>query len=120
MSVLNPNTRAAALWALGYLHADQPDEALTQQLFERAMDDDVQIPEDLEVRRMAVISLGRMKAAMALDGMRTICHRSSLQSALGYAAAWTIRELTGEEIPAIPPYVVWEEDWFLMPNEKRE
>ncbi len=120
MSVLHPNTRAAALWALGYLHADQPDETVSRQLLERAMDDDVQIPEDLEVRRMAAISLGRMKVATALDGMRSIYHRNGMQSALGCAAAWTIRELTGEEIPAVAPYVVWEDDWFLVPNERHD
>jgi HEAT repeat protein len=119
-SVLDPNTRAAALWALGHLHTDRPDDALAQQLLERALDDDYQMPEDFEVRRMAAVSLGRMKASLALDGLRGIVRSNSLQAALGYAAAWSIRELTGEEIAPVPPFINWEDDWFLTPNEQRE
>ncbi len=38
-----------------------------------------------------------------------------LQSAFGYACAWAIHEMTGEEIPEVEPIVIWEGAWFLTP-----
>ena len=79
MSGLHPTTRSAAIWALGYLHADKPDNELATQLLERAMDNNPPIPEYPDVRRMAAVALGRMKATPTLDGLR------NLQKAIQYA-----------------------------------
>jgi HEAT repeat protein len=119
-SPYHPHTRAAAVWTLGCLFAGEPDDELAKQLLDRAMDDSMQIPEDLDVRRMAAVSLGRMKATQTLDSLRDLRKKKDLQTALGYAAAWAIREMTGEEIPAVPPYDMWDESWFLTPNDGRK
>lgn len=119
-SSFHGHTRAAAIWALGHLHANKPDDTLAKLLLERAMDENIQFPENMEVRRMAAISVGRMKAVASIDGLRRIGGRHQLQTALGYAAAWALRELTGEEIPPIEPMIIWEENWFLTPNDIRQ
>jgi HEAT repeat protein len=120
MSVLHPIARSAAIWALGHLHADKPDTELATQLLERATDDNPLFSENTEVRRMAAVALGRMKAAPTVDGLRSLQEKYGMQSALGLAGAWAIHEITGEEIPKVEPIVIREDAWFLTPIEKRD
>ena len=121
-SVLHTNTRAASIWALGHLHAETSDSELAQKLLERVLDDDFETsmlrkepPEDTEVRRMAAVALGRMRATETVDGLRTAVLRNGIQSPTGYAAAWAIHAITGEEIPTVRPIENWIDGWFLTP-----
>ena len=114
-SPLGETSRAAALWALGHLHAGQPDEALAVALSQRLLDLFAEEPESELVGRMAAVSLGRMKAAKTLPTLRSVYKNLTLDCGAGYACAWAIWQLTGEEIPPLAPRIVMENGWFLMP-----
>ncbi len=58
--------KAAAAWALGRIHEGTPEAKLTAELLERLDDVRTIPPEEPRVRRMAAISLGRIKAVTAL------------------------------------------------------
>ena len=64
---------------------------------------------------MAAVSLGRMKAAKTLPTLRSVYKNLTLDCGAGYACAWAIWQLTGEEIPPLAPRIVMENGWFLMP-----
>ena len=67
-----PQLRSAAIWALGYLHENQPDAELAGALQERMRDTGMPMPELDLVRRFSAITLGRMKAAEALPTLETV------------------------------------------------
>ena len=73
------------------------------------------VPEEPEVRRLAAVTLGRMKAEETLPALRSMIEVEGLQGGAGYACAWAINQITGEEIPDIPPFIVTEDNWFLTP-----
>lgn len=110
-----PMYRAAAIWALGKLHADQPDAELAEQLVGRASDIRSVPPEDTLVRRMAAVAVGRTKVPQTVAGLRGVISIETVQSDTGVAAAWAIEQITGEPMPAIPPRLVREDVWFLVP-----
>lgn len=114
-SPLGETSRAAALWTLGHLHAGQPDEALAVALGQRLLDLFAVEPESELVGRMAAVSLGRMKAAQMLPTLRSVFKNLTLDCGAGYACAWAIWQLTGEEIPPLAPRIVMENGWFLTP-----
>ena len=60
-------------------------------------------PEDERVRRMAAVTLGRMKAAQALPALRKYGSGPPSENTTGNAAGWALAQITGE---AIPPAVV--------------
>ncbi|MHB8970828.1 MAG: HEAT repeat domain-containing protein [Pirellulaceae bacterium] len=107
--------RAAAIWALGLIHAEQPDDKLADQFLERLLDAYSMVPEDAEVARMSAVSLGRLKAAHTLEGLRHTRAISGLQSPIGHASAWAIQQITGEAIGEIEPIVEMQSGWFLTP-----
>jgi HEAT repeat protein len=114
----HPTSRAAAIWALGWILAERPDRELADRLLERMFDCYSLVrPEDAEVGRMAAIALGRMKSAHALDDLRGIARREGLATAMGFATAWAIERITGEPIGEVPPIIEVQRDWLLSPNE---
>ena len=74
-----PVSRAAAIWALGWIHSEQLDKQLADQFLERLMDLYGMIPESEVVSRMSGISLGRMKAEHTLKGLREMRKREGLR-----------------------------------------
>ncbi|MBM79981.1 MAG: hypothetical protein CMJ78_05240 [Planctomycetaceae bacterium] len=110
-----PRSRRAAVWALGYLHEGQPQAALVSQLAGRANDQSTFNPEDTQVRRMAVVSLARMKAVNVVPTLRSILASESPRFTLGYACAWGIHKLDGDPLPKLKPKVVRKTQWFLVP-----
>ena len=70
-------------------------------------------PEDDRVRRMAAISLGRMKATEPMRTLREFYATGETNRIVGYACAWAIRQITGEEIPDPPTPTVAQTGWFL-------
>ncbi len=109
--------RAAAIWALGRLHAGNADERLTNQLRGRLTDIDSMIAEEPQVRTMAAIALGRMNATATVESLRAMLTNDGRRTTVGHACAWAIHQLTDEPIPELQPRLFWEEDWFLMPNK---
>ena len=61
--------RRNAVWALGKLYEDKPDAALSKSFVSRLSDLDPNNPELIHVRRMAAISLGRMKATDSIKAL---------------------------------------------------
>jgi len=101
-------SRSAAVWALGHLHADNPDPALIKELIERLEDVNSMPPEWEEVRQMCAVSLGRMHAEEALPSFRRF-----LGPVFGYDPTlmrirWAQIEITGEDfpLPRVPMYVL--------------
>jgi HEAT repeat protein len=110
-------SRAAAIWALGLIHENQADSALAMALEQRLNDFSTLPPEDLRVRSMAAISIGRLKAKQCLASLRTyfpehVPPRSLLNSSCG----WAIEQMTGEIMPPPKPIRAVERDWFLVPD----
>lgn len=112
---LMTQARAAAIWSLGKLHAGTPDDDLVKRLRDRLVDINSMNPERAEVRTMAAIALGRMKATGSVDAIRDMQGIERQRNAVGFACTWAIHELTGEPIPPPRDNVFWEEDWFLVP-----
>ncbi len=113
----HPTSRAAAIWALGWILSERPDRELADKLLERMFDCYSMIPEDAQVGRMAAVTLGRMKSEHTLDGLREIGHREGLWTAMGISTFWAIERITGEPIGDVPPIIEMQRDWLLSPNE---
>ena len=115
---LHPTARSAAIWALGLLHAEQPDVQLADQFLERLVDIfNPMEPEEPEVARMSAVSLGRMKSAHTLTELQAMRQRLGLQHPIGYASAWAVQQISGEPIGELKPIVERQLDWFLTPRK---
>src|SRR4029079_13288184 len=105
-----------ALWALGRLHAGNPDASLVSGVEQRLTGDGAMGRDDLRVRRMAAIALARMGAKDSLQALRdnSEVDRPTLDQA-AHACRWAVAHLTGE--PPVPPgaYELPQRDWFLVP-----
>jgi HEAT repeat protein len=110
-------SRAAAIWALGLLHEGKPDHDLAKALEERLNDSRSIPPEDLRVRSMSAIAIGRMQAKECLPSLRSyfpeiVPPRSLLNNACG----WAIQQQTGEAMPPQQTVRPLQRDWFLVPD----
>jgi HEAT repeat protein len=110
--------RAAAVWALGLLHRDEPDPALASLLAGRLAAESM-VPESALVRRMAAVALGHMKAEEQLPALRQVAAGDGEETEIRRACHWSIERLTGEPIPEIPTEEKTVSGWFLEPLEKR-
>jgi HEAT repeat protein len=113
-----PEARASAIWALGMIYEGKQPAGVVKILEER-LNDTMQLPvEDDRIRRMAAISLGRMKAQSALPSLeKNSFDRQPPTDSVQTACQWAIERLTGE--PPVPPKVIQrvDRDWFLVPME---
>jgi HEAT repeat protein len=115
-----PEARAGAIWALGLIHEGRPDAALVTALEGRLNERPPQTipPEDQGVRRMAAISLGRLRAKAVLPSLRKDCpDLKPTADVVHNACAWAIAQLTGEVVPAPETIRTVRRDWFLTPND---
>lgn len=122
-SGLNRDGRAAGMWAIGWLNRDNPDPGLVRQLVQRLNDRGGNFPEFDLVRRMALMSLGRMMAksearqarrAHGLDGVATVIPKS---------ARWVLKQLGETDIPPerqLGSYIVPVGGWRVSPNPKKK
>jgi HEAT repeat protein len=101
--VIGQETRAASIWALGFIHQGKPDLPLVKELEGRL--NDISRPfhpgEDPRIRSMSAISLARMKSKDSLHSIRL--YRATAKPTLdpiAHACSWSIHELTGEPTPA--------------------
>jgi HEAT repeat protein len=103
-ALVGQETRAAAIWALGFILEGNADPGLARQLEERLSD----IPkgldpgEDPRVRRMSAITLARMKSKESEKTLRrfNITAKPNLDP-VAHACSWAIQQLFGEVPP--PP-----------------
>ncbi|MCS7045725.1 MAG: HEAT repeat domain-containing protein [Gemmataceae bacterium] len=115
-----PETRAAAIWALGLLHAGKADADLTGQLLERLNDVGSIPPEDERVRLMCAITLGRMKATEAVPSLKAYYNGSEYTtSPINNGCGWALEQITGAKVG--PPRTITsiQLDWFLVPHRPK-
>jgi len=111
-------TRAAAAWALGFLNEKKPDPEVIVALESRLKDlggGARRPPEERQVRWESAISLGRMKARVALGSLRRFYAKKASLDPVSNACGWALEQITGEKMPPpeIAEYPV--ERWFLTP-----
>jgi len=110
-----PLSRAAAIWALGHLLEGKPDPQLAQQLIGRVQDVGPPVPEFEVVRRFSAITLGRMGAQQSVATLRFFRDAETLLSEVGYACAWALKQLTGENYEEPKPPLRTYTNFFLEP-----
>ena len=111
--------RAAAIWSLGHLYADQSNEDLAALLRERLTAANLSNTEHTLVRCMSALSLGRMKDAASVEPMNLYLTASETSSNLANACAWALARINGRPAPKIEPIEseVNQSDWFIEPAE---
>jgi HEAT repeat protein len=110
---ISPESRRAAIWALGMIHEKKPPADLVEAFVRRLTDEDIMNPEDRGVRRMAAISLGRMKAEDALPAFRRYYHGHLTLEPMPNACGWALEQVTGEKLPASGTVEMGQRGWFL-------
>jgi hypothetical protein len=108
-------SRAAAIWALGHLHADKPDEDLAKLLAARMKDTLSVPPEVLNVQMMSTIALGRMGAKSQLEEIKTLMGTGTAAAQPNLSMRWAYIRLTGEKLPDVEPSQYSKSNWFLLP-----
>ena len=116
MLFIGPESRAAAIWALGLIHQKAPPADLVEELIGRVTDENVFEPEDENVRRMSAIALGRMKAPEAVSAVRKYYPRKLSLDPFMNACGWALQEIAGEPLPRSGTVDVFQTGWFLEPN----
>ncbi|MBI1915568.1 MAG: hypothetical protein HYS12_12670 [Planctomycetes bacterium] len=113
-----PESRAAAIWALGLIHEGKTDSELAGQLKGR-LNAGTASPQELpQVRRMCAITLARLGAKEALPSLRLYCadRKPSADDPVKNACGWAIGKLTGETMLAPETIQRTQGDWFLKPS----
>lgn len=108
-------SRGAAIWALGYLHADKPDEALASALAERMADIAASPPEMVHVQALSAVALGRMGAKSQIGALRKLMGTNVSPTHPNMAIRWSLVRLTGEKLPDLEPFNFSKSNWFLTP-----
>jgi HEAT repeat protein len=111
---VGPETRAAAIWALGHLHAGDPAD-LAGPIEERLTGDPGMGRDDERVRRMAAVALARLKANDSLPALRTEAGDGPTLDMVAHTCRWAVAQLTGEPLAAPAVYELLQRDWFLVP-----
>jgi hypothetical protein len=109
--------RAAAIWSLGLCHAADSPAELCAALRERLNDVDEKAPEAPLVRRMAAISLGRMKDSDSAKSLRSLTAGPEAYTELGRSCRWALQQVTSEKLADLEPMKKAKTDWFLTPLE---
>lgn len=109
--------RAAAAWAIGWIHEGDPAAGQAALLEERLNDISSMPPEDGRVRRLCAVSLGRLRAKESVDSLRRYMPREQRNGEpIGDACAWAVERLTGETLPVAKPRRTTLLNWFLVPS----
>jgi len=112
---IGADVRAAGIWALGHIHAGNPDNALARQLVGRMNDSEGMYPEADNVREQSAVAIGRMHARSQLGAVRKRYELENESLQIRYACRWAVGQITGE-LPAeitVAPYDV--RDVFIAP-----
>jgi hypothetical protein len=113
---IGPESRSAAIWAVGLLHQKAPPADLVEELIDRVSDENPFEPEDTNVRRMSAIALGRMKATAAVSAVRKYYPQKLSLDPFANACGWALQEIAGEPLPRSGTMEVFQTGWFLEPN----
>lgn len=114
------SSRSAAIWALGHLYLETPENPVAKDLTSRVLDDDPQNPENPYIKEVSVVALARMQAKQHAGELRETIAGFNNPTALGLATHWAVKELTGEELPFPTPLRYPDGSWFLEPIDTVE
>ncbi|MEW4527419.1 HEAT repeat domain-containing protein [Maioricimonas sp. JC845] len=113
-------SRGAAIWALGLMYTDQPEESLVALLVDRLNDMDPVNPDVDIVYEMSAMSLGRINAANHQADLEARLKTVSEHERFAYAIRWALGRITGQPVPAPGPVVRSRSGWFLEPAAARD
>lgn len=103
-SQIASQSRAAAIWALGWLEQDKADHRLANQLAGRLRDVESMMPEFEDVRYMAAIAIGRIGSDRALPSLNQFAGTDNLyRDRTALACRWTIERITGKTLAEPEP-----------------
>jgi hypothetical protein len=105
--------RAAAIWALAWIHEDSPPPALVRELIVRLNDIDSMPPEDERVRRMCAVAFGRWKSQEAVGSLRRFYTGILSRDYTTNTCGWALEQITGEPLPKSATVTVNQPGWFL-------
>jgi hypothetical protein len=91
--------RSAAMWTMGLIHENDSDPALTKSFLGRLADREGMMPEQLQVRRMAAVALGILRAKSAASGLNEAYELDSVEAMIPDSARWALG-MIGEPMPA--------------------
>ncbi len=86
-------------------------------LIGRLTDESTVMPEDLGVRRMCAVALGRMKAEEAVESLRKYYPKKLSTEPFPNACGWALQEIKGERLPTSGTAEVIQKGWFLEATE---
>ncbi|HEV8061699.1 MAG TPA: HEAT repeat domain-containing protein [Gemmataceae bacterium] len=117
--IFGPQSRRAAVWALGLVFEKvPPPDSLVKALIERMNDLRDLLPDDQGVRTMCAIALGRMKAKAAIDDLNMSHPEQMTSSPLTNACAWALEQITGKKQPISKGEWAYQTGWFLEPDRR--
>lgn len=109
-------TRCASVWGLGMIHEGKPVRDLGRQFEGMIRAARAPVPgENIIVARMAVVSLGRMKAKDHLAVLREYYDGKPTRDPFNNSCGWAIEQITGEKVPDPGIERIVRYDWFLIP-----
>ncbi len=117
-SVLDPDGRAVAMWALGMLNEGSKDDALAKRFVERVFDDNPFFPEFPNVKNGSALALGLVGSTNSIPDLRRAHTTYGVGSVLGNFVSTALRML-GEEPPPYPklrPTPI--QNWPIHPAER--
>ena len=110
--------RASAAWAIGVYYEGNPDKRIVGILEGRVAHELPQPPEGVIVKRMAAVSLARMKSVESIPLLERYFYSSPPNDYLKWTCAWALGEL-GKEMDEEPSTIeVFSSNWFLEPIAK--
>jgi len=112
------DSRAAAIWSLGVIQEGEVNKALADKLLERVMDVAGIPPEFDDVRRVSVLSLGRLRAEQQVLELKKIVAGGVGNFPVDLTIRWTIWKTTGEKLPIPVPPTLERTGWFLEYSPK--
>lgn len=110
--------RASAAWAIGMYYEENPDKRIVGILEGRVSHELPQPPEGVIVKRMAAVSLARMKSVESIPLLERYFYSSPPADYLKWTCAWALGEL-GKEMGEEPTTIeVFSSNWFLEPTAR--
>ncbi len=88
-------TRAAAIWALGRIHAGGKDAELGRTFAARMLDNTPNSPEEMIVKYASALALGMILAPNTKSQLESVA--DTYPDPLGYAATWAVQRFSANE-----------------------
>lgn len=106
--------RCGAIWSIGKLCDPETDVELWKAVEQRFLDYTSLPPEEPQVRAMAAVALGSMKAIGSLEVLQDRAKAEGRETMVGSRAAWAVSQITGEPMPGIPTIVRTMGGWNVI------